>query len=518
MPDKLAETSNSDGLNNSKRRQDDSSVPEKRLKIEKITPPYLTPHKKPEITKQKEDEKCSCNCEKKETSNKVNFLDNKEKEENENEVGEVEKGNENYTSDPVIEDYDREKEAKDFDSVFLAIASGRDLASVTEQKIPREILLTKGKVDVLNRETDSFIIPLHRANLEPQTCIVSGAKGSGKSFFAKNMIMATRKILEEQYNKKLQVIFCSEKKDMTSLSQNFTSLESRQGPEFCLLGDPKTEDWIKPSVKELTDLVKPNTIDVLENTLIIFDDTNNHTSDYQKEVQQLQDAILTMGRSKRIYFILVSHFIGGRETAKQRNEADVMVFFHTTGNWLPMVNNYIENNLFITKEKERKELRNAIAVDSVGTKSSGWFAIINNTFLVTEKSVQLLDYAKASNDEKEEIIKNGLAGYDMSENSKSEPPDNCDEQEGEKTEPKEEKEKAEPEQETEEKSEKLFTCNLPGRCFKSRNERYTSKSATALKSHQQRHKAKTAIDKKEKKTQELPTSQPETNTGASTDN
>jgi len=153
-------------------------------------------------------------------------------------------------------------------------------------------------------KVDDMFEPTINTETERTILYVTGASGSGKSYF-------TRQYAEEYHRKfpKNEIILLSSINEDSSID--------------------KIPDLIRINVKNPNFLKDEFSIDDFKDKLVIFDDTDCITDKaIKKQVNGIRDIILETGRHTNTSCIFTSHLAcAGHETKRILNEAHGIVFF-----------------------------------------------------------------------------------------------------------------------------------------------------------------------------------------------
>lgn len=231
---------------------------------------------------------------------------------------------------------------------------------------PKDELVQSIALDPSNRTVQFFPAFVHQENMNLRIN-VTGASGSGKSFFVGKIIS-----LLQKRNKRKLVVISKVEQDMA-----YDGLKPTRIP----MGDP-----------DFTSLIS----DDFANHLVVFDDIDAyHDKGIVTFTQRLRDSILEAGRHKGIDIINVSHRImGGDKTKKLIEESNYQVFF-PHGQRAKMENYLMEYQGFRTKQLQ--EL-NKFA----GDYAQGRYLLFHTHFplyVMTEKTIKLMTSIFAPSEE-----------------------------------------------------------------------------------------------------------------------
>jgi len=138
-----------------------------------------------------------------------------------------------------------------------------------------------------------------------EVIVIVGASGSGKSYVAKS------------YAEEYMALFPRRQVYVLSALNSDKTLDSLKGIKRIKL-DTLIEDPFE----------RGEDLEALKNSLVIFDDCESLTGAHKRVVQELQDALLTMGRHKNISVIVCNHLsTRGKETRQMLNEATRFIVF-----------------------------------------------------------------------------------------------------------------------------------------------------------------------------------------------
>ena len=165
---------------------------------------------------------------------------------------------------------------------------------------------------------------------ERQILYISGASGSGKSYFAKEYCNEFKKVFPKR-----DIYLIS------SLNEDLGSIDKIKDLKKIKLSDSFLEDEL--------------TAKDFQNSLVIFDDTDCLTNKPMKlKVQALLNSILETGRHFNVYCIYTSHLpCAGNDTRRILNEAHSITFFPKSLNGVTL-KNLLQNYLGLDKNQIRK--------------------------------------------------------------------------------------------------------------------------------------------------------------------
>jgi tRNA uridine 5-carbamoylmethylation protein Kti12 len=164
----------------------------------------------------------------------------------------------------------------------------------------REIILPNGMVQ---------LIPTYNGANERNTLYIAGQSGSGKSTFAANYA--------KEYKKKFP-------------KDNLVLISPKEEDEVL---DRLNPIRITPNEHNFIDEEEKLTMDELQDSLVIFDDYEGIIDrNIKKSVMDLRDQILTLGRSKRISIVVISHLLTDNKNTKiPITESQYVIFFPNGG-------------------------------------------------------------------------------------------------------------------------------------------------------------------------------------------
>jgi hypothetical protein len=185
--------------------------------------------------------------------------------------------------------------------VPVAIVTSRDRLNggvlyACENAGQREILLPP--------QAQFSVLPSAKADVRDVLCIV-GASGSGKSWVARSFA--------EEYQK----LWPTRRVYVLSALRSDKTLDSL--PKLKRVNiDTLVEDPFE----------RGEELEAFRNSLVIFDDCESLTGPHKQAVNELQDALLTMGRHKNVSIIVCNHLsTRGKETRQMLNEATKFIVF-----------------------------------------------------------------------------------------------------------------------------------------------------------------------------------------------
>lgn len=224
------------------------------------------------------------------------------------------------------------------------ISKNRDIFNDNEKNNVKEYL-----EEIILNDPDEFIQQIPNKKTERNVLYITGASGSGKSFYTR------------EYVKQYKLAF----------PKNPIYL-------FSSLNDDPTLDkltYIKRIDLNEDFLNMPFTIDDFKNCLVIYDDidviTNKHM---KKKLQEIMGMILETGRHTKTSFIYTSHQANkGNDTKQILNESHSLTFF--PNNMGVRTSKYLLEGLFGLDKDQIKKIR------KIGTKSR-WVSIVKTFPLI----------------------------------------------------------------------------------------------------------------------------------------
>jgi len=236
---------------------------------------------------------------------------------------------------------------------------GKVIASIINKRDPsknREIynendksLIKNYLEEIILDDTDEFIQQIPNKKTERSILYITGASGSGKSYYTREYI----KQYKLAYPKNPIYLFSSLNDD----------------PPFDKL------TYVKRVNLDDNFLNTFFTIDDFKNCLVIFDDTDCITNKFmKKKLQDISNLIMETGRHTKTSFIYTSHLCNkGNDTKTILNETHSLTIFpNTLGK---RTSQYLLENLFGFDKDDIKKIR------KIGTKSR-WVSVIKSFPLI----------------------------------------------------------------------------------------------------------------------------------------
>ena len=232
---------------------------------------------------------------------------------------------------------------------------------VEPQKIKdlyRKILEDERNSKVIELSTDSMFVPIPSPDADKrEVWYIAGASGAGKSYFARNLAEAYKKLFPDR-----EVYLISKLQEDETLDK-------------MKIGKPKR-------IKVESLLEHPPELEEFSDALILFDDYDTFSKPYDKAVLKLIDDLATMGRHTRTTMCCMTHHLTNySKTRLILNEATHIVVYPQATAFAPL--KYLLKQYVGLDEKQTRKLKNS---------GSRWIAFKKTypQFVITEHSATLL--------------------------------------------------------------------------------------------------------------------------------
>ena len=207
------------------------------------------------------------------------------------------------------------------------ITADKLLENEDVKKLYEKVLLDEENTKEVELNTDSMFQPIPPPDPKVRTVwYVAGASGSGKSYFARGIAEAYKKLYPER-----EVYLISKLKEDETLDK-------------MKIGKPKRID-----VETL--ITDPPEIEEFKNCMIIFDDYDTFQAPYDKAVMRLIDDLAIQGRHTNTTMLCLTHYLSNyKKTRLLLNEMTHLVVYPQATAFKPL-KYLLETHLGLDKEQ-----------------------------------------------------------------------------------------------------------------------------------------------------------------------
>jgi hypothetical protein len=227
------------------------------------------------------------------------------------------------------------------------------------KELYKKVLEDDSKAKMIELDGDSMFQPIPSADEDKrEVWYICGASGSGKSYFARGLAEAYKKLYPDR-----EVYLISKLNEDETLDK-------------MKVGKPK-----RINVETL--VAEPPELDEFKDCLVLFDDYDTFSPPYDKVVMRLIDDLATMGRHTRTAMCLMTHRLTNySKTRLILNESTHIVVYPLATSFHPL--KYLLKQYVGLDEKEVRAIKNT---------GSRWVCFHKNypQYQITEHSAKLLN-------------------------------------------------------------------------------------------------------------------------------
>ena len=266
--------------------------------------------------------------------------------------------------DHILKDFDSRERIPILNRLNEYRASGKHPDELTGEptkvkELYKRVIEDDSKRRTIEIDGDSLFQPIPSADEDKrEVWYIAGASGSGKSYFARGLAEAYKKLYPDR-----EVYLISKLNDDETLDKMKVGKPKRINVET-LISDP-------PELDEFKDC------------MVLFDDYDTFSAPYDKAVNRLIDDLATMGRHTRTTMCLMTHRLTNySKTRLILNEATHIVVYPLATSFHPL--KYLLKQYVGLEEKE---------VRAIKSSGSRWVCFHKNypQYQITEHSAKLLN-------------------------------------------------------------------------------------------------------------------------------
>jgi len=240
--------------------------------------------------------------------------------------------------DPVLKTFDSRERVPIINRLNEYRASGKTSDEIVEpakvKTLYQQILDDDSRRKVVELEGDSIFQPIPSPEEDKrEVWYIAGASGSGKSYFARGLAEAYKKLYPDR-----EVYLISKLNEDETLDNMKIGKPKRINVET-LISDP-------PELEEFKDC------------MVLFDDYDTFTAPYDKAVMRLIDDLATMGRHTRTNMCLMTHRLTNySKTRLILNESTHIVVYPMATSFHPL--KYLLKHYVGLEEKDVRAIKNS---------------------------------------------------------------------------------------------------------------------------------------------------------------